>query len=138
MSVLNTMGIKTGKTEQPNDLFNNFSDANNVENTEELPRLTFKGDTKIIIIKALDKIGKACKLSQIQEEYDRITGVPANIRESIRTLNKSKKILLMIEKGKSRGIFWVKREWVEDGVLLDEFKPYGFDSLYDAESLEYK
>ena len=35
-------------------------------------------------------------------------------------------------------IYWVKSDWVDDAMLLNEYKPDGFDFLYKDEELEYK
>jgi len=44
----------------------------------------------------------------------------------------------MKEKDATRGIYWVKTEWLEDNRLKEEFKPVGFDMLYKADNLEYE
>lgn len=98
---------------------------------------SYKGDIKIGVLKAFDTIGKACKLRALQDVYANLTGHNVNIRESVRALNRSKKVWLMKEIGAERGIYWVRSEWVEDGKLLEEFKPDGFDLLYDDANLEY-
>jgi len=46
--------------------------------------------------------------------------------------------MMIKEKSANRGILWVKKEWVENGQLLDEYKPEGFDLLYKGENLRYE
>ena len=94
-------------------------------------------DIKLTILSVFDRIGKVSKLRHLQDEYAKVAGNNLNIREAIRTLNRSKKVRLMKEKGAERGIYWVKADWIEDGRLKDEYKPDGFDLLYDESLLEY-
>ena len=43
----------------------------------------------------------------------------------------------MKENDASRGNYWVKSEWVEDGKLLDKYKFEGFNTYYNDESLKF-
>jgi hypothetical protein len=92
-------------------------------------------DTKVIVLKAMDNIGQVVSLRQIQEEYTMISGNKVNIRDTVRSLNKSGLLLMMKEKASERGIYWVKKEWIENGEVLDQHKPEGFDLLYKPENL---
>lgn len=95
-------------------------------------------DAKVIVLKAMDNLSQLASLKQIQAEYSNITGNEFNIRDTVRGLNKSKLLLLMREKNAERGNYWVKSEWLVDGRLLDEYKPDGFDLLYNPDNLEFK
>ena len=92
-------------------------------------------DTKVVVLKAIDNIGQVASLSQIQEEYERISGNKINVRDNVRSLNKAGLLLMMKEKAATRGIFWLKKEWIENGEVLDQHKPEGFDLLYKPENL---
>lgn len=94
-------------------------------------------DTKVIVLKALDNLGQVASLRQIQEEYNSLSGNTQNVRETMRSLNKSKLVLMMKCKDADRGIFWVKKDWLLDGVLMDEYKPEGFDLLYNEDNLYF-
>ena len=76
-------------------------------------------------------------MRHIQAEYDKLTGADLNVREPVRALQKAKKVKLMRVKNMERGIYWVKADWIEEGRLLDEYKPEGFDLLYNESDLEY-
>lgn len=92
-------------------------------------------DTKVIILKAFDNLGQVASLKQIQDEYTKISGNSHNIRDTVRSLNNSKLIVMMKEKSADRGIFWLKSEWIENGQVLDQYKPEGFDLLYKPDNL---
>ena len=92
-------------------------------------------DTKVIVLKAMDNLAQVASLRQIQDEYIKLSGNQQNIRETMRSLNKAKLVLMMKCKDADRGMFWVKREWLNNGIVLDEYKPEGFDLLYKAEDL---
>jgi len=100
-------------------------------------RIAVKTDAKLMVLQILDNIGKACKMRHIQAEYDKLTGADLNVREPVRALQKAKKVKLMRVKNMERGIYWVKADWIEEGRLLDEYKPEGFDLLYNESDLEY-
>lgn len=106
----------------------------NISETDPLP---VDAPIGIQILTILDIKRKASKLKDIQDEFNRLTGKSFNIRQSIRTLNTNGKVKLMREKGASRGNYWVRSEWVDNGVLLDEYKFDGFDKYYKAEDLDY-
>jgi hypothetical protein len=96
-------------------------------------------DTKVLILKAFDNLGQLCSLKQITTQYTTISGINnPSIRETVRTLNKAGLILLMKEKKADRGAFWAKREWIENGQLLEQYKPEGFDVLYPSDTIEFK
>jgi hypothetical protein len=95
-------------------------------------------DTKVIVLKALDNLCQIVSLRQLQDEYNKLSGNNQNIREAVRSLNRAKLVLMMKVKNNDRGLFWVKKEWINNGTLLDEFKPEGFDLLYHTDMIEYK
>lgn len=103
-----------------------------IPNRIQFPKHT---DTKIVVLKAIDNIGQVASLRQIQDEYEKISGNKINIRDNIRSLNNSGLILMMKEKTASRGVYWVKKEWIENGEVLDQHKPEGFDLLYKPDNL---
>lgn len=92
-------------------------------------------DTKVIVLKAFDNLGQVASLKQVQDEYNKLSGNTQNIRETVRSLNNSKLIVMMKEKDANRGIFWLKSEWISDGEVLEQYKPEGFDLLYKADNL---
>jgi hypothetical protein len=95
-------------------------------------------DLKVLVINIFNSLGKATKLKEIQAEYFRITGQVYNIREIVRSLHRSKIVCMIRLKHSSRGVYWVKAEWVNHGTLLDEYKPIGFDNFYKAEDFIFE
>jgi hypothetical protein len=95
-------------------------------------------DIKIQVLSILDSIGKAAKLKDLQIEYHRISGKAFNIREAVRSLNRQRIILMMRQSDAIRGVLWVRKEWLLNGVLMDEFKPEGFDLFYQPSNLIYE
>jgi len=87
-------------------------------------------NTKIQVLKAMDIIGVAASLGQIQQEFTNMTELKINIRDTVRSLHKSTLLKLVKMKDATRGILWVKSEWVTNGQLEDSRKPDGFDVLY--------
>ena len=92
-------------------------------------------DNKVLILKAMDNLGAVASLGQIHDEYKALTGSKGNIRDNVRSLNRAGLLLMMREKDADRGNYWVKKEWIENGVILDQYKPEGFDLLYKADNL---
>jgi hypothetical protein len=113
------------------------------ENIEHIKQKSFifpqKAGLKVQVLSIFDLIGKACKIRDIQTEFNALTGSNINIRETLRTLNKAELIKLMKDKNEFRGYFWVKTDWLQDNgkTLKDEHKFEGFDMLYKADNLEY-
>jgi hypothetical protein len=95
-------------------------------------------DTRVIVINIIDVMNKAAKLKDIQAEYYKITGSHYNIRETMRTLNRAKIVLMIRQKDSHRGVMWVRSSWVVDGDLMPEHKPEGFDLFYTPDSLIYE
>lgn len=95
-------------------------------------------DIKVQVLRALDVIGVASTLKQIQTEYSAMTNNKMNVRETVRSLQKSTLLKLLKDRTTTRGFMWVKSEWLEDGILQDKYKPEGFDLLYKAENLIYE
>ena len=128
--------IKEGKYEE------NVLEIQAIENTNKQPIVlnqAFKtADTKVQLLKIFDSIGKVVKLQTIQDEYIRLTESNYNIRDIVRSLQRHQKIKMLKEKGASRGFLWLKSEWIENGLLLDQYKPEGFDLLYKAEDLIFE
>lgn len=95
-------------------------------------------DIKVQILRVFDVIGKASKLQAIQDEFNRLTESSYNIRDTVRSLQNSKKLKMIKEAGASRGFLWAKAEWIDNDRLLDEYKPEGFDLLYRADNLIFE
>ena len=106
-------------------------------NAKEPVSFSTNGNIKVQAIRVLDVIGHATKLKEINTEYTKLTGKVYNLREAVRTLHASKIVYMVKEKSLERAKYWVKREWVENGQLLDQYKPEGFDLLYKPEDLEF-
>jgi|SRR6185369_2792162 len=94
-------------------------------------------DTKLHVLLVMDELKKASKLKIIQSKYFQLTGNSYNIRESVRSLNRTGLMKMMRNRSSDRGILWVKTEWLKDGQLLEEFKPMGFDVIYHQENIEF-
>lgn len=92
---------------------------------------------KLQVLRVFGMINRAAKLKEIQKEYQKLTGFNYELRDTVRSLHQSQLLYAIREKGAQRSILWVKKEWVENGVLLDAYKPDGFDLLYRPENLEY-
>lgn len=95
-------------------------------------------DIKVQVLTVFEIVGKASKLKDLQFEYHKLSGNVFNIREIVRGLNRQRIILMIRERNTHRGVLWVKTEWVRNGVLLDEYKPEGFDLFYQAANLIYE
>jgi hypothetical protein len=95
-------------------------------------------ELKIQILRVFDFIGKASKLQDIQTEYDKLNEGHYPLRDTIRSLQGSKLLVMIKLKNAARGFLWVKRDWIENGQLLPEYKPEGFDMLYKAENLIFE
>jgi hypothetical protein len=93
---------------------------------------------KVIVLKAFDIIRHACKLREVQDEYNKITGKRYNIRESVRALQRQGLLMLVREKGSDRGYYWIKSEWLKDEILSPEYKPEGFDLLYQPDNIIFE
>src|SRR5262249_43807877 len=100
--------------------------------------LPYTDNLKVQVLRVFDLIGKATKLKTIQEEYSKITGNKYHVREAVRSLQAAGLVKLIRQKGNERGFMWIKAQWFEDGQLLDEYKPEGFDLLYKPENLIYE
>lgn len=92
-------------------------------------------DIKIQVLRVFDIVAKASSLSELQQEYTTITGSPFKIRETVRSLQCAGIVKVMKYKNASRGFLWVKTDWINDGVLLDKYKPLGFDLLHKTDNL---
>ena len=62
--------------------------ANNTDIVGDDKPFPMKADLKVQVIKIMDILGEARKLKAIQDKYKEITGFNANLRETVRNLNK--------------------------------------------------
>lgn len=99
-----------------------------------------KADLKVQVIKIMDILGEAAKLNAIQDKYKEITGHYANLRETVRNLNRHQILKLIQPKNTLRGLYWVKTDWLEeDGKRLKEKHKFpGFDLIYTDDMIEFK
>jgi hypothetical protein len=105
------------------------------EQTMSFPK---KADLKVQILSVFDFIGKAAKLQDIQNEYNRLNEGHYPLRDTIRSLQTSKLLVMIKLKNAARGFLWSKTDWIENGQLLPEHKPEGFDLLYKPENLIFE
>jgi hypothetical protein len=103
--------------------------------TNEFPK---HADIKIQVIKTFDAISKAARLGEIQKKYFELSGSNYDIRETVRALHRAKLVRMIRVKEATRGMFWVKVDWLENGQIQDEYKPIGFDLIYKPENLIYE
>jgi len=129
--------IKDGK------FSNDFAEVTEIKQLENKQPVIFNqsfqsADIKVQILRIFDSIGKAVKLQVIQDEYNKLLEVHYPVRETIRSLQNSKKLVMIKAKGMTRGFLWAKTDWIENGLLLDKHKPDGFDLLYKPEDLIFE
>ena len=103
-----------------------------------IDKFNVQADIKVQVLTVFEIIGHAAKLKDLQYEYHKLSGNAFNIREVVRGLNRQRILLMIREKDSIRGVLWVKKEWVRNDVLLDEYKPEGFDMFYQAGNLIYE
>ncbi|MEP7374781.1 MAG: hypothetical protein ABI675_15400 [Chitinophagaceae bacterium] len=103
-----------------------------------IDKFNVQADIKVQVLTVFEILGHAAKMKDIQYEYHKLSGNAFNIREVVRGLNRQRILLMIREKDSIRGVLWVKKEWVRNGVLLDEYKPEGFDMFYQASNLIYE
>lgn len=108
--------------------------------TQQPKAFPVKADLKVQVIKIFDMLGVACKLCDVRDKYKELTGHTANLRETLRNLNKHDILKLIQPKGTMRGLYWVKTEWLEEnGTRLKEQHRFdGFDLLYTDDMIEFK
>ncbi len=106
-------------------------------NIKEPVSFNNSSNIKVQVIKIFDLIGCAAKLREINTEYTRQTGKVFNLREPVRSLHNTRMVLMIKEKSLERAKYWVKTDWVENGVLLDKYKFDGFDLIYKAGDIEF-
>jgi hypothetical protein len=118
----------------------NSTTPDNNKDSKQPVRIEFpqKADLKVQILRVFDIIRKATRLNDVQAEYNRLNGNPYPLRDTIRSLQSSKLLVLIKEKTATRGFLWAKADWIENGQLLDEYKPEGFDMIYKPENLIYE
>ena len=92
---------------------------------------------RVQLLRIMDIIGKGCKLKAIQDEYTKLAGNKYPIRDALRSLQASGLLYVVKDKRNERGFMWVKKEWVENQLLKDEYKPDGFDLLYQADNITF-
>lgn len=95
-------------------------------------------DIRIAILRVFDLLGKASKLKEVQEEYNKISGHPYNIRENVRSLHKALLLKEMKDKTVPRSVYWVKADWIEHGQLGDNYKPAGFDLFHKPDNTYFE
>jgi hypothetical protein len=103
-----------------------------------IDKFNVQADIKVQVLTVFEILGHAAKLKDLQYEYHKLSGNAFNIREVVRGLNRQRILLMIREKDSIRGVLWVKKEWVRNGVLMDEYKPEGFDMFYQASNLIYE
>ncbi len=127
--------IKTGEYLAPTEAIT--MDITPVKHIEQSNSFPVQANIKIQVLMIFDQLGQAAKLKDVQTAYTRHTGKNFNLRESMRSLHNSKLLYNVKEKDANRSILWVKSEWIDNGQLLDKFKPEGFDLLYKADNIEF-
>ncbi len=105
---------------------------------EQSPVFPKNADLKVQILKVFDILGKASKLQDIQNEYNRLNEGSYPLRDTIRSLQGSKLLVMIRVKNAGRGFLWAKADWIQNGELLGEYKPEGFDLFYKPENLVYE
>lgn len=129
--------IRSGEYAAPTEVIS--IDATALPNsTESTPIFPKNAELKVQILRVFDFIGKASKLQDIQAEYDKLNDGHYPLRDTIRSLQSSKLLVMIKLKNAARGFLWVKRDWIENGQLLPEYKPEGFDLLYKPENLIFE
>ncbi len=94
-----------------------------------------KTDVKVLIIRAMDIIGRAAQFNEVQAEFNKINGCDYKIKEPIRALKDLGILKIMKPKGALRGFLWIKNEWLVNGILDDKYKPDGFELLYNVKEM---
>lgn len=95
-------------------------------------------DIKVNILRAMDILNVYSRQKDIQIAYNELSGNKYSVRESMRTLNKNKVLVRIINKTTGKGFLWAKSQWIEDGLLIAKYKPEGFDLLYKPENLIFE
>lgn len=116
-----------------------LNDISNNEVSEQPSPFPLKAELKVQVIKIMDILGEASKLNAIQDKFKEMTGSHANLRETVRNLNRHEILKLIQPKNSLRGLYWVKTEWLDDnGKLKEKHKFEGFDLLYTDDMIEFK
>ena len=106
-----------------------------IEHSNYFPKTA---DIKIQVLRVFDVVGHAAKLSELQEEYTKLSGSDYNIREIIRSLRTSGLVKIMKQQKAGRGLLWVNSGWIENGHLLDTHKAEGFDTLNLVNRMQFE
>jgi hypothetical protein len=106
--------------------------------SDNAPIFPKHADIKVQIIRVFDLLGKASKLQVIQDEYDRLNDNAYPLRDKIRAMQRTKYLVLIKVKNSTRGFLWARSTWIENGKLLEQYKPEGFDLLYRPETLVFE
>lgn len=112
-----------------------------IENKEPIAPLNLfpkTADIKVLIIRAMDMLNVCSRQKDIQLAYNDLSGNQYSVRESMRTLNKNKVLVRVINKTTGKSFLWAKSDWISDGQLIDKYKPEGFDLLYKADDLLFQ
>ncbi len=80
-----------------------------------------KTDVKVLILRAMDIIGRAAQFGEVQAEFNKINGNDYKIKEPIRALKDLGILKIMKPKGALRGYLWIKQEWLINGQLADKY-----------------
>lgn len=117
-----------------------INQEDNTEVIEHVSPFPLKADLKVQVIKIFDILGEASKLNAVAAKHKEITGFHVNLREVIRNLNRHEILKLIQPKNNSRGLYWVKAEWLEENGtrLKDKHKFEGFDLIYTDDMIEFK
>ena len=129
-------GLDYSTNEQDNDSVKQL--AVQPARLSPIDKFNVKADIKVQVLTVFEILGKASKLKEVQAEYHKLSGNAFNIREVLRGLNRQRILIMIREKDANRGFLWVKRDWLQDGVLMDKYKPEGFDWMYQANNLIYQ
>lgn len=132
--------IKSGSFALDNTPNNKPAENDAIEQPVKPFQFPYKSEFKFQLLALFDLIGTPCKLKELQEKYTEMTGSNYSPRETLRTLNRHGIIKLLRSKfGDKRGLYWVKAEWLENDNtrLQDKYKFYGFDQVFNEESIEY-
>lgn len=95
-------------------------------------------DIKVQVLRVFDIVGHAARLRELQDEYNKVSGNKYNIREVVRSLQAAGLLKIMKQQNAIRGSLWVKSAWVENGQLIDKYKPEGFDLLYPNTNITFE
>lgn len=112
-----------------------------LENKEPIAPLNLfpkTADIKVMIVRAFDMLGKATRQRDVQLAYNDLSGNQYSVRESMKTLNRNKVLVRVVNKTTGKSFLWAKSDWIIEGQLIDKYKPEGFDLLHKSEDLIFQ